>query len=295
MWCRSPRAAERTGRTSSPAASPATAARADALPSRPACISPAFRSVPTRRPRSASRSGCATRRSRGATTSTGTSSSTATKPAIQAMPVGRLTSVRPLWAIEGGRVTLEGDGFPVDPVVPHVRVGTQPARLAAASASSLTVLIPEGLEGGSDRDPRRRAAGRDGVCRDRRAARHRRPSRGQPRLRSPRQSLRHVQRIARPAGAGRDLRRPARRHARAVRHAISPTRRRSPSIATDGCSSRAGSTAASIASSRTARRRSSPSDLGVACGLAFGPDGRLYVGDRSGSILRVEDERQGRT
>jgi sugar lactone lactonase YvrE len=28
----------------------------------------------------------------------------------------------------------------------------------------------------------------------------------------------------------------------------------------------------------------------VACGLAFGPDGSLYVGDRSGSILRIEHE-----
>jgi sugar lactone lactonase YvrE len=35
-------------------------------------------------------------------------------------------------------------------------------------------------------------------------------------------------------------------------------------------------------------------DLGVACGLAFGPDGFLYVGDRSGSILRVEDRGRAR-
>ena len=32
-------------------------------------------------------------------------------------------------------------------------------------------------------------------------------------------------------------------------------------------------------------------DLGVACGLAFAPDGDLYVGDRSGSVLRVSGER----
>ena len=63
--------------------------------------------------------------------------------------MGRLTSVRPLWAIEGGRVVLEGEGFPVDPGPPHVRVGSQSARLAAASPSSLTVLVPSGLEGGS--------------------------------------------------------------------------------------------------------------------------------------------------
>jgi len=35
------------------------------------------------------------------------------------------------------------------------------------------------------------------------------------------------------------------------------------------------------------------SDLGVACGLAFGADGSMFVGDRAGSIFRVD--RQGRT
>jgi len=30
------------------------------------------------------------------------------------------------------------------------------------------------------------------------------------------------------------------------------------------------------------------SDLGVACGLAFGADGTLYVGDRAGSIFRID-------
>jgi sugar lactone lactonase YvrE len=35
------------------------------------------------------------------------------------------------------------------------------------------------------------------------------------------------------------------------------------------------------------------SDLGVACGLAFGADGSLYVGDRAGSIFRID--RSGRT
>src|SRR5437773_9185417 len=29
-------------------------------------------------------------------------------------------------------------------------------------------------------------------------------------------------------------------------------------------------------------------DLGVACGLAFAPDGTLFVGDRSGTLFRVD-------
>ena len=33
------------------------------------------------------------------------------------------------------------------------------------------------------------------------------------------------------------------------------------------------------------------SELGVACGLAFSPDGTLFVGDRSGTIFRVRDGR----
>jgi sugar lactone lactonase YvrE len=35
------------------------------------------------------------------------------------------------------------------------------------------------------------------------------------------------------------------------------------------------------------------SDLGVACGLAFGADGALYVGDRAGTIFKID--RKGRT
>jgi len=56
--------------------------------------------------------------------------------------LGRIASVRPLWAIEGGRVTLEGDGFPIDPVAPQVRIGAQTARLASASATWVSTLSP---------------------------------------------------------------------------------------------------------------------------------------------------------
>ena len=44
---------------------------------------------------------------------------------------------------------------------------------------------------------------------------------------------------------------------------------------------------------RRARRRSFASDLGVACGLAFASDGAMFVGDRSGTIFRVDGVGRG--
>ena len=46
---------------------------------------------------------------------------------------------------------------------------------------------------------------------------------------------------------------------------------------------------------RTARPEPFATDLGVACGLAFAPDGTLFVGDRSGTIFRVDRDGQATT
>ena len=61
----------------------------------------------------------------------------------------RVTAVHPLCAIEGGRITIEGTGFPVDgPSLPDVRVGGLAARLVYASPTQLSAIVPSGLEGG---------------------------------------------------------------------------------------------------------------------------------------------------
>ena len=60
----------------------------------------------------------------------------------------RISAVAPLWAVEGGRVTIAGSLFAVDPVLPRVLIGNVPARLACASATALTAIVPAGLEGG---------------------------------------------------------------------------------------------------------------------------------------------------
>ena len=60
----------------------------------------------------------------------------------------RISAVHPLWAVEGGRVTIEGSGLPVEPVLPRVTIGGAPARLSAASSTELTAVVPAGLDGG---------------------------------------------------------------------------------------------------------------------------------------------------
>ena len=72
----------------------------------------------------------------------------------------RITSVQPLWAVEGGQVAIVGEGFPVDPPV-QVRIGGELARPTVIS-SSVTSCAP-GLEGGST--PVRWTSAENGVFR----------------------------------------------------------------------------------------------------------------------------------
>jgi sugar lactone lactonase YvrE len=61
----------------------------------------------------------------------------------------RVTAIHPLCAIEGGRITIEGTGFAVDgPSLPEVRVGELAARLVYASSTLLSAIVPAGLERG---------------------------------------------------------------------------------------------------------------------------------------------------
>ena len=60
----------------------------------------------------------------------------------------RVTAIHPLCAIEGGRLSIEGTGFSVDgPSLPEVRIGEMPARLVYASPTRLAATVPPGLGG----------------------------------------------------------------------------------------------------------------------------------------------------
>lgn len=210
------------------------------------------------------------------------------------MPVAssstRITAVRPLWAVEGSRLTISGCGFTIDPQLPEVRIGGLVARVTSASPGALTAIVPSGLDGG--RTPVRvdGAPGEtayvevgaplatglhlvDNPAFDRQGNLYVTfsGSRGQQ---GP-VSIYVVRRDGSRAPFVAELPNP-------TSLAFGPDDRLYVSSRFDGSVHRveADGSASTFAS-----------DLGVPCGIAFGPDGSLHVGDRSGSILEVVNGR----
>jgi sugar lactone lactonase YvrE len=202
----------------------------------------------------------------------------------------RISAVRPLWAVEGGYVRIEGRGFVVDPVLPRVLIGGVPARIASASSSELTAIVPAGLDGGHTPvrleeipgetvyveigaplatglhqvdSPAIDASGNVYVTFS--------GSRGQQ---GPVAIF-----IVRPDGSREPF----------VADLANPT---SLAFGPDGAlyvSSRFDGSVHRIEADGDVSTVAT--DLGVACGIAFSSDGTLFVGDRSGSILRIRDGR----
>lgn len=198
-----------------------------------------------------------------------------------------IAAVHPLWAVEGGVVTIAGSGFPVDPL-PDVRIGGASARLTRASSHLLAAVVPGGLDGG--RTPIRvdgapgetafielgaplatglhqvdnPAFDRDGNLYVTFSG-----SRGQE---SPVSVF-----VVGPDGSREPF---VSGLPNPTSMAFGPDGNLYISSRFDGSVHRAG---------RDGSTSPFATDLGVACGIAFGPDGALYVGDRSGSVLRVEN------
>lgn len=207
------------------------------------------------------------------------------------MPV--LTSLEPVRVVEGGRLWLRGDGFPEpDSSTDLVTIGGVPARMAFAAPDRLAVVVPPGLEGG---DTPVKVAWVPGATLYARVGRllatglHQvdnpvfgadghlyvtySGTRGQEATVS----------IFRITGSG--AREPF------VHALVNPT---SMAVGPDGhlyVSSRFEGRVYRVFDD--GHYEVMASDLGVACGLAFGADGSLYVGDRGGTIFRIEPD--GRT
>jgi sugar lactone lactonase YvrE len=208
----------------------------------------------------------------------------------------RVAAIHPLWAIEGGRITLEGSDFPTDgPVLPDVRIGDRPARVVYASPRRIGMIVPTGIGEGT-RVPVRIEAipgetafvtlavpfatglhqvdnpvfDRDGNLYVTYSG-----TRGQ-------QVPVSIFRV-RPNGTRETF----------SSVIVNPT---SIAIDRDGrmyVSSRFEGNVYRLAADGSAEPFAT--DLGVACGLTFDADGTLYVGDRSGTIFKVDRKGHART
>lgn len=199
----------------------------------------------------------------------------------------RITAVQPLWAVEGGRVRIDGVdlGFGRSGL-PEVRVGSVAARVVHASPHSITILIPPGLEGGHMPIRVGGAPGEtafidigtpiatglhqvDNPVFDRQGNLYvtYSGSRGE---KSP-VSIFRVRRdgYREPLVSG---------VTNATSMAFDAQDRLHVSSRFEGTVYRIGS---------NGELETVATDLGVTCGLAFDSDGTLYAGDRSGTIFRV--------
>jgi sugar lactone lactonase YvrE len=200
-----------------------------------------------------------------------------------------ITAVHPLWAIEGGRVTISGSRFPAEPL-PDVRFGAASAKLAHVSSSSLTAIVPEGLDGGHTPIRVGSAPGETAYV-DVGAP----IATGLHQVDSPAFDQDGNLYVTFSGSRGQDaavsiyvVRRDGSREP-FVTGLPNPT---SLAVDADGrlyVSSRFDGSVHRVAPDGSVTTVAT--DLGVACGIAFAPDGALFVGDRSGSILRVSDGR----
>ena len=200
----------------------------------------------------------------------------------------RVTAVRPAWAIEGGRITIEGTGFPLDrPRIPAVQIGGVPARVVQASPSRLGVIVPSGLDGGpapikidemSGDTPFVEVGGTFAT--------------GLHQVDNPVFDSEGNLYVTYSGTRGQQV--PVsifKVRPNGTRETFSSGIVNATSMAfgPDGrlyVSSRFEGTVYRVASDGSSEPFAT--DLGVACGLAFGGDGTLFVGDRSGTIFRVD-------
>ena len=201
----------------------------------------------------------------------------------------RIAAVQPLWAVEGGRVTIRGHdlaGGDREALLPEVRIGPFPARVVSASPRSVSVTVPAGLDGG-------RTVVRIGGASGATAF-----------LEIGRPVATGVHQVDNPVIDGDGTLFVTYSGPRGERSPVSIFRVRSDGYREPFVTGIVNPT--SMALSPDGRLHVSSrfegsihrvaedgsydvfvGDLGVACGMAFSPDGTLYVGDRSGTVFRV--------
>jgi len=198
-----------------------------------------------------------------------------------------LVAVRPTWAIETGRIDLDGSGFAIDgPVPPAVSVGDLSAQVVVASSSRLGVIVPPGVGGG------RQTVRVDGIPGETAFVEIGAPlATGLHQVDNPVFDRDGNLYVTYSGARGQKV-------AVSV-FRVSPDGSREPFVSgiVNATSMAFGPDGALYVSSRfegavyrvLADGTAEPmvTELGVACGLAFDGDGTLFVGDRSGTVFRI--------
>jgi sugar lactone lactonase YvrE len=199
-----------------------------------------------------------------------------------------LTAIQPLWAVEGGRVTIHGSGFPIDqPQLPEVRIGDIPARAVHASTTSVSMLVPRGLDGG--RTPVR-IAGAPGETAFLEVGAP--AATGLHQVDNPAFDRDGNMYVTYSGTRGQEVPVSIFRVSRSGRREsfvsgiVNPTSMTFDASGDLYVSSRFEGSVYRVKPDGTYGTYAT--DLGIACGLAFGRDGILYVGDRSGTVFGVK-------
>jgi sugar lactone lactonase YvrE len=200
----------------------------------------------------------------------------------------RLTAIQPHWAVEGGRITIQGSGFPINrPQLPEVRIGDTPARTVYASSSTITVLVPEGLDGG--RTPVRvEGVPGETVLLEVGSV----LATGLHQVDNPVFDRDGNLYVTYSGTRGQDVPvsifrvSPSGRRESFVSGIVNPTSMTFDSLGNLYVSSRFEGAVYRVHSDGS--HDTFAADLGMACGLAFGRNNILYVGDRSGTLFAVQ-------
>lgn len=204
-----------------------------------------------------------------------------------------LTSLEPVRVVEGGRLWLRGDGFPrPDSTSDLVTIGGVPARMSFAAPDRMAVVVPSGLEGGEIPVkvawlPGATLYARVGTMLATGIHQVDNPIFGAD------GNLYATYSGTRGQEASVSIFRITRGGAREpfVHGLVNPT---SMAVGPDRLlyvSSRFEGRVYRVFDD--GRFEIVASELGIACGLAFGADGSLFVGDRAGTIFKID--RSGRT
>jgi sugar lactone lactonase YvrE len=199
-----------------------------------------------------------------------------------------LTSLEPVRVIEGGRLWLRGDGFPQpQSTIDLVTIGGLPARMAFAAPDRMAVVVPSGLDGG---ETPVKCAWLPGATLYVRVGRL--LATGLHQVDNPvfdaHGNLYVTYSGSRGQEAAVSIFKVPTRGAREpfVHGLVNPT---SMALGPDGLlyvSSRFEGRVYRVFDD--GRYEVMASDVGIACGLAFGADGALFVGDRSGTVFRID-------